>query len=139
MTLVNRPNLNVGKQETTLFVIDRPTLAPTTSLAPSVATATTSLPADDCDDVFIAIFTGNITGDVVTWELYDQAGNIVVQGGPLDSFDSLGEDIGCLEQGDYLFNITNNNGNGLGECDDDDDECLAAYMILANDDVTLGG
>ena len=107
---------------------------------PSYKPTVSSFPTN-CHSVKIAILTTGATYEdiagVTSWELYEQSTKQeVLSGGSfndntVEEYTTTTDD--CLEEGNYIFSITNSNGVGFGE------DCLTCgYFVFVND-VSIGG
>lgn len=70
---------------------------------------------------------------LTSWHLYEkQSGNVILQGDQL-KVDQIDEHVAkCLRESNYVFSISNREGNGFGDCD------TCGYFIFV-DDVAIGG
>eukprot|EP00585_Thalassiosira_rotula_P009544 CAMPEP_0196141824 /NCGR_PEP_ID=MMETSP0910-20130528/10656_1 /TAXON_ID=49265 /ORGANISM="Thalassiosira rotula, Strain GSO102" /LENGTH=1250 /DNA_ID=CAMNT_0041403051 /DNA_START=75 /DNA_END=3827 /DNA_ORIENTATION=+ len=104
-----------------------PSPVPTSSSVPSASVAPSDTPTSSsaptiCYDIRVVIMTtgANTEGledDVTSWELYKEGSReVILQGGQFKENAVVQYDAECIEQDDYVFNITNSGGNGFGEC-----------------------
>jgi len=71
--------------------------------------------------------------DVTSWELYERkSGNTIMRGGQFKEEAVDEHEATCLPANDYVFRITNSNGNGFGDCES------CGYFLFV-DGVPLGG
>jgi len=110
---------------------------PSTSLIPSYTPTTSSIPTI-CYNVKIVIMTSgsNYTdiANTTSWELYQKdTQEVVLQGGSF--IDNSVEEyvVDCLDMNEYIFSITNTNGNGFGE------DCTSCGYFVFVDGVSIGG
>jgi len=110
---------------------------PSASLIPSYTPTTTSIPTI-CYNVKIVIMTtgSNYTdiANTTSWELYEKdTQEVVLQGGPFID-DSVEEYVAdCLDMNEYIFSITNTNGNGFGN------DCTSCGYFVFVDGASIGG
>jgi hypothetical protein len=81
------------------------------------------------------IISPDVWSNEIDWEITDEMGEIVMQGGdyPVFSQDLTFEEVACLQEGCYTFKITDSAGDGFCAFDlDDDGECDAYYDAFVN-------
>jgi len=110
---------------------------PSTSLIPSYTPTTTSIPTMCYNVKIVLMTTGSNYTDIAnstSWELYEKdTQRTVLQGGPF--IDNSVEEyvVDCLDMNDYIFSITNTNGQGFG------DDCTSCGYFVFVDGVSIGG
>ena len=130
----NSPSQASSDNDDSVVNID-PTHSPT--ISPSqTSLGQSTMPTTTCSNIKIIIRTdsntGGVGGDVSTWELIQkETSEVVARGGPLSSNNTYIANE-CLQDGTYMFRITDSGGDGFGENQD------GSYLIY-RENILMGG